>query len=429
MLKLTRKMIAPLAAVVGLSAVAFEAQATPAFARQMDMNCMGCHNQSLPMLNSFGRSFKLSGYTMTGGNKSMITGGDLGTSVPLAINAGIGVKSNYLKTDKTNARGTLSIPAGSAIIVGGKFAENMGANTLWNGDGLIHLQTTYSRPVASGNAGVSLFGAQGHGSFIAIEGHNTGLHKELAMFDNSARTNAIQAIGLGLGKGPSSGLVAFYGGKGLKVAAGVRALGFNSTYGNGGLDTHGTWGSLYRLTYDTPAIAGWNVSVGTFGIGGTTTGTTSALFENMPQAPGINPVTGALAPWFGNINNHEITSNGFDIQAQGQIAGMDTQVLLSMVNNYEFQIRNRTDTMTMVNMDLASNSLEIQVMPNAAWGVRLGMMNYSDNNFSAKDYTTTSIGVNYNYADNVRFSIENSSIDLDTGTDYSETLLQALLAF
>lgn len=249
------------------------------------------------------------------------------------------------------------------------------------------------------------------------------------MFDNSARTNAIQAIGLGLGKGPSSGLVAFYGGKGLKVAAGVRALGFNSTYGNGGLDTHGTWGSLYRLTYDTPAIAGWNVSVGTFGIGGTTTGTTSALFENMPQAPGINPVTGALAPWFGNINNHEITSNGFDIQAQGQIAGMDTQVLLSMVNNYEFQIRNRTDTMTMVNMDLASNSLEVQVMPNAAWGVRLGMMNYSDNNFSAKDYTTTSIGVNYNYADNVRFSIENSSIDLDTGTDYSETLLQALLAF
>ncbi len=247
---------APLAAVLGLSLLATEAQATPAFARQMDMNCMSCHNQSIPMLNSFGRQFKLSGYTMTSGNKSMITGGDLGLSVPLAINAGISVKANNLSTDQPDTRGKLSIPAGSAIMVSGKVGENMGANTLWNGDGLIHLQGTFSKQVGAGHAGLSLFGTQGHGAFIAMESHNTGLHKELAMFDNSTRTNAVQAMGPGLGKGPTSGLAAFYGGHGLKVAVCLRALGYNSTYSNGCLDTDGSTGSLYRITYDAPAFAG-----------------------------------------------------------------------------------------------------------------------------------------------------------------------------
>ena len=424
----TNKLLAPLAAIVGLTAVAFEAQATPAFSRQMDMNCMGCHNQSVPMLNAFGRQFKLSGYTMTGGNKSMITGGDLGTSVPLAFNAGIGIKANNLTTDKPDTRDTYSVPAGSAIMISGKAAENMGGNTLWNYDGLIHFQGTYSKPVGAGNIGASLYGTQGHGPFIGVESHNTGLHKELAMFDNGPRTNAAQAVGM-LGKGPSSGLVAFYGGNGLKVALGMQTLGYNTVYGNKGLDTDGSSGSLYRVTYDAPAMGGWNLSVGAFGISGTTTGTTSKLFENIDAAPGINPVTGTKAPWFDNVNNHEVTSNGFDLQLQGAIVGMDTQILLTSVGSYEFEIRNEADTVTMVNSDLSATSLEMQIMPTAAWGIRLGQMNVSDNNASANDYTTTSLGVNYNYADNVRFSLEQSSIDVDTGDDYSETLLQALWAF
>ncbi len=45
------------------------------------------------------------------------------------------------------------------------------------------------------------------------------------------------------------------------------------------------------------------------------------------------------------------------------------------------------------------------------------------------DHDSTSLGVNYNYADNIRFSLERSAIDLDTGTDFNETMLQALWAF
>ena len=422
MLKLTKKVIAPLAAVVGLTGMAFEAQATPAFARQMDMNCMSCHNQSVPMLNSFGRAFKLSGYTMTSGNKSMITGGDLGLSIPAAINAGVGLKSTYTKSDVSTTRSELAIPAGSAIMIGGKLAEHMGANVLFNGDGIVHMQVAYSRPVAAGNAGLSYYGTMGHGPFIAIESNNTGLHKELQMFDSSARTNAAQSMGMGLGKGPASGFTAFYGGNGLKAAFGLWSLGFNSSYTNGGLDNHGTWGSLYRLTYDTPQLAGWNFTVGAFGVSGTHKGTTSSLFEN----------TGApfeTAPWSGNVNEHEVNSNGFDVQAQGQIAGMDTQVILSNVGSYEFEIRPQTPPPpAYVSMDKSATSLEMQIMPTSAWGIRLGYMT-ATNNGNNVDTTTTGYGVNYNYADNVRFSLENSTVDPDGGTSDTQTLLTTIVAF
>ena len=136
-----------LGATLGATLFSGSAEATPAFARQMDMNCMGCHTQALTTLNSFGRTFKLSGYSMASGDKSMITGGTLRTSLPLAVNAGIGIKANYVSSDDPVVRDNLSLPAGSAIFFGGKVAENAGAQTMWNGDGLIHMQATFAQPV------------------------------------------------------------------------------------------------------------------------------------------------------------------------------------------------------------------------------------------------------------------------------------------
>ncbi len=420
--RMALKLFSAASALLGLSLFSSAAQATPAFARQMDMNCMACHNQSVPMLNAFGRQFKLSSYTMTRGDAAMIDGGDLGMSLPLSISAGAGIKSQYLDTDKTGARDSISVPQGAAIMVSGKMAEGAGVNTLWNGDGLVHAQVSFSRPVGTGRAGMAYYGAMGHGAFIATEGYNTGLHKELQMFDNAARANAVQAMNMGLGKGPSTGLVAFYGGSGLTISGGIRALGFNSTFNNGGLDNDGGFGSQYRISYDLPTMGGWNMMLGAFGISGTTTGTTAKLFEN----------TGAqflAAPWAANVNNHEVTSSGFDMQLQGSIAGMDTQVIVAHVADYELQIRNEPDTMTMVNQDLSATSLAMQIMPSSAWGVRLGYMSAEDNLNSANDYTTLSYGVNYNYADNVRFSLEHSDIDNDTAADFGETLLTTIVAF
>ncbi|MFI5356095.1 MAG: cytochrome C [Opitutales bacterium] len=46
----------------GLALTAPRAQALPSFARQMDLQCTACHTE-YPMLNQFGRTFKLTGYT------------------------------------------------------------------------------------------------------------------------------------------------------------------------------------------------------------------------------------------------------------------------------------------------------------------------------------------------------------------------------
>lgn len=48
----------------GLALTPTTAEAVPSFARQMNLQCIACHT-SFPMLNQFGRNFKLTGYTQS----------------------------------------------------------------------------------------------------------------------------------------------------------------------------------------------------------------------------------------------------------------------------------------------------------------------------------------------------------------------------
>ncbi|MDQ1362880.1 MAG: hypothetical protein QG652_740 [Pseudomonadota bacterium] len=413
------------AAFMGIVLTTPEAQATPAFARQMEMNCLSCHTQALTTLNPFGRQFKLTGYSMAKGDKSMITGGDLGTSVPLAINAGMGVKSNYMTTNQPTGRDSLSAPAGVAIMIGGKLAEDAGANTLWNGDGLIHMQTTFTHAIEAGRIGFSVYGGQGHGPFISTESYNTGLHKELGIFENSIKTNAAQATGVG--SGPASGITVFYGGHGLTVTGGIWVKGFNSSFANKGLDSDGIDQTLYRISYDAPEMGAWNLSVGAFGLGGETTGTPCKLWEN--TAALFTTCTGT--PWANSLTKFETTASGLDMQAQGSIAGMDTLVVINHVADWEYRITDAaTPTTVRSNQELSATSIEARMMVKPRFGVSIGQMSFDDKVASTNaDYSTMSLGLLYNYADNVRFSLDRTSIDLDTGTDYDETVAQVLLAF
>ncbi len=56
--------------VVGLLGLALRSEALPSFARQMNMQCIACHTE-YPILNEFGRQFKLTGYTLSVGNTSL----------------------------------------------------------------------------------------------------------------------------------------------------------------------------------------------------------------------------------------------------------------------------------------------------------------------------------------------------------------------
>src|SRR5271170_5801438 len=64
-LKTSQSRIAAAAlGAAGLVLGATSARALPSFARQMDMQCVACHTD-FPILNDMGRTFKLSGYTMS----------------------------------------------------------------------------------------------------------------------------------------------------------------------------------------------------------------------------------------------------------------------------------------------------------------------------------------------------------------------------
>ena len=85
--------------LTALLSFSFNANALPSFARQTGQSCSACHTQSFgPNLNSFGREFKLGGYTMGGGK---------GLAAKLPAVSGM-VVGSFTNTQKDQPDGTLS---------------------------------------------------------------------------------------------------------------------------------------------------------------------------------------------------------------------------------------------------------------------------------------------------------------------------------
>jgi hypothetical protein len=107
--------------------LSLNAQAIPLFARQTGQNCVACHaGGQFPELTSYGRMFKLTGYTM--GNRA---------EIPLAFMAtasGSSVSSKTPGTGDTNAdfpqNGLMHFTTAS-IFAGGKITDNIGLFGQW----------------------------------------------------------------------------------------------------------------------------------------------------------------------------------------------------------------------------------------------------------------------------------------------------------
>lgn len=111
-----------------------EANAIPAFARQIGAECSTCHFQHFPVLNKFGRSFKSSGYTMLGSKTETIEGKD-NLSIPAVLNGALVGSMTYQKTNGANVPGAtsntsndglLSIPQSIHLYLGGRVNEHIG---------------------------------------------------------------------------------------------------------------------------------------------------------------------------------------------------------------------------------------------------------------------------------------------------------------
>ena len=126
-----KKIVLSLAGLLATAAFAPEASAIPAFARQTGMACKACHFQHFPLLNSFGRAFKASGFTMIGAQGKVE---DEHLSIPNVLNISALATAGY---DTVSKRGTAAgisdsnflTPNGGgelSLFFGGHITENIG---------------------------------------------------------------------------------------------------------------------------------------------------------------------------------------------------------------------------------------------------------------------------------------------------------------
>ena len=116
---------ARLAACFVLALCGTAAQALPAYARQTGQNCVACH-VSFPELTSYGRWFKLSGYTI--GERQ---------TIPLAMMAQVG-RTQIRNNDDGTGTGTAVTARdrqlafnGASVFVAGKATDDLGAFVQW----------------------------------------------------------------------------------------------------------------------------------------------------------------------------------------------------------------------------------------------------------------------------------------------------------
>ena len=124
------KGLAPLALAVLAFAGIQPARAVPAFARQMNMECSGCHTR-FPQLNAFGRAFKLGGYTQTAQQQieAKDSNGDEELSLPSVSNLGLMFQGSYTYVSKSlpdTQNNDVQFPQELSLFLAGRLAPKVG---------------------------------------------------------------------------------------------------------------------------------------------------------------------------------------------------------------------------------------------------------------------------------------------------------------
>ncbi len=115
---------------LGLIVSATNLYAIPAFARQMGVSCNTCHAQNgYPALNRFGRSFKASGYTMVGSQKTIDDNDGKFLSITDTLNLSLNVKAGYIQSSNPDEEAKIEFPNALGFMIAGRVANNIGIFT------------------------------------------------------------------------------------------------------------------------------------------------------------------------------------------------------------------------------------------------------------------------------------------------------------
>lgn len=296
--------------------------AVPAFARQMNMPCQTCHFQGFPALNSYGRSFRSSGYT-TMGPQPVIEGDDL--SLPVNLNLGVIGKLRYKVPESGN--NAIEWPDEAALLAGGRAAANTGylmelgligptdaASSTY--DAFLSTKIVFNVAKSGGTQfSVIPFSTDGLGAGYGMELLNTGAQRSQRPIENRKGFSAAQILDLGSGEATG---IAF-------AAANPQWFANYSAWvpGWGGTNTDPSAFAHYFRVAATPTVGAWDTGFGVqYWSGSAVTSTTTLKTDGwvadaqMQGAIGRYPA-GFYASYGVAAPGHWSLSNSADTPAYG----------------------------------------------------------------------------------------------------------------
>lgn len=448
-------------AAIGMLAAPNESEAIPSFARQMGVPCFACHYQHIPKLNSFGREFKLGGFTQIAQDT---INDDGGFSLPSFSNISLITHFQYAQDTKEKAttpnkvgteRGEWGLPNDAALWIGGRLGENFGYATELPGP-IKSPKIIFSKDFGGVRGGVVVGSTDAMGTAYSMELFNTGAVQNHRDWDMRNAVYVQQALG-GPAAGQTTGVHFFAGSSlffanvGLFGPASITAgpgdtafCGNGIACGTGGTEsgtsadavglnqTPGDWGgwsidsgfnlSIYYRFALTPKIAdGVDFMVGVQGTAGSTKAT-------------LGLTNAAGTPVEAMLNTNTLA---FDTQVQTDISGMSLEVTAA------YQTNASTDLNTNGAASLATATSFTYVAPgytnggngfdiNAALaitkalGVHVAYLNYTitkgmtnGTTWSDKGLNAVSVGLWYNILQNANLELSYTKWggDLTDGTN------------
>ena len=240
-----------------------KAEATPVFARQTGYSCAVCHFQQFPLLNAFGRNFKLHAYTETGnGKQSRIEDDNL--SLPSTLNASFVSKLRYQKTDGTSPNvitndGQVAFPDEAFLTLGGRLSKNIGfeiglsfvPQDVTDGKILAEFKLPMTTAIDDITLSAIPFTTSAQGPAYGFELLNTGAVEFTRALEHAGETSAQQYLGTAI---PATGVA-------LVVYHKYGYLNYTPY-----VPTQGDFGSKKFLSYFrgvlTPTLGDWDLGGG-----------------------------------------------------------------------------------------------------------------------------------------------------------------------
>lgn len=309
-----KKIILALLSVLATAAFSPGASAVPSFARQTGMACSACHFQSYPILTSFGKSFKISGFTLMGAQPKIE--GDQGLSVPNTLNMGVLLKARYKKTNGKEAAPTLTtrstnsgridMPDEFALFAAGRVSENIGALIELNitgtgGAGVANFKVPFVFDLGTMKTGVVPFSGDA-GAAYGFDLFATGANTTGRVIESAEAYSVAKYLNT---KTDVTGAAIYVANEHFHVNVTPWFKG-NQTTNAGGTAT--LLGGQYLRAAWTPSVAGWDLGLGVQRFSG----------NSQRGINGIDPGT------------TRDSATIFDAQAQGEVAGMPLGVYASI---------------------------------------------------------------------------------------------------